>query len=137
MKLSDLGSTPIDINYLEDQRMKFGWEGLMPVNLSDDALLSLVKDKNKVLMRKGLRVHLASAAVSFIVKTIIFGIDKNGVGSKLRVTSTGMHFAIENFYSRIEHEIICRLTDGYRLSSPEGDAGCIRKFALGKGNLRF
>lgn len=138
MKLSDFGPVAApDIEYLKEQLRKYGWEGLVPSRLNDEALLSLAKDMRYPQIRG--RMHWVpglgwcSEIVSFVVDAIVLGTGRSGTatGIKTAVTPDGMGLAVGHFQYLVEHEIVSRLID--RVFAPDaiGDAEGLREFAQG------
>lgn len=134
MKLSDFGSIEVpNMEYLEEQLVKFGWEGLMPSRLSDRALLSLARNPKSPQARDRVpsasEEYWANGAAAFATRAIVFGSGKSGARSKKSVTPDGMCMASGHFHAMVEREILARITGYPPLSCLEGDASCMRKLA--------
>lgn len=134
VKLSELGSIEVpNMEYLEEQLVKFGWEGLMPSRLSDQALLSLARNPESAQTHDRVRnvseEYWVNAAAAFATKAIVFGSGKSGARSKKSVTPDGMYMATGHFHATVEREILARITGYPPLSCLEGDAACMRKLA--------
>lgn len=137
VKLSDFGSIEApNTEYLEQQQRKFGWEGVVPSQLCDQALLSLAKDMRYPQIR--LRGHCApeenwvSKAASSATFSIVFATNKRGFCSKQSTTSKGMIMAIGHFQHLVEYEIISKITGRGFASNPDGDAAYMRELAQGE-----
>lgn len=134
MKLSELGSIEVpNKEYLEEQLVKYGWEGLMPSRLSDQALLSLARNPESTQTHDRVpnksEEYWANGAAAFATKAIVFGSGKRGASSMESVTPDGMYMATSHFRATVEREILARITGYPPLSCLEGDAACMRKLA--------
>lgn len=122
-----------DMKYLKERQKKFGWEGLLPSRLSDQALLSLVWDMRYphrcAMLHCSPAKGWTNAAALFAVNSIVFSIDPSGSKSKLAVTDEGMSWALEFFQSIAEYELISRITGRSLLINPTADAETMREFA--------
>ena len=137
MKLSDLGPVEApDMSYLEEQRKKFGWKGLMPSNLSDQALMSLAKDMRYPQIRGQKswvpEMDWINAAASFATESIVFEKDANGTSTMRVFTADGIGMAQGHFQYLVEYEIISRITGRSLMNSLDADAESMREFAKGE-----
>ena len=99
-----------DMTYLQSQLDKYGWTGLAPTELSDEALLRLSKDLQYTLKDKSkLSEADFTTAPVFVVWHVVLATEGPGKAPKKRITHTGYMQAMECIRFWVDTEIITRI----------------------------
>ena len=106
-----------DMEYLQSQLSDYGWRGLAPSALSDDALLRLSKDLQHTLKNKSkLSEEDFTTAPVFVALHVVLATGGPGKAPKTRITHKGYMQVMDCIRFWVDTEIVTRIAgEGLRI----------------------
>ena len=106
-----------DMAYLQSQLSSYGWRGLAPSELSDDALLRLSKDLQYTLKNKSkLSEEDFTIAPFFVALHVVLATGGPGKAPKTRITQNGYMRVLDCIRFWVDKEIVARIVgEGLRI----------------------